>query len=189
MARVELAIANEGPSVQEAVEDNRRRSRALAEALAAIVGHGRVETGPVSVRRPYAGRTTEEARSSVRAEVGDISLLVRVLDLARAHATDASQTDVVFTRRDPRALRAQAIAEATRRAREDAETAARSLGVAIARAPVLDLKVSEGRLTVRVTGEALRASSDARVPLDVRAREHAVSVTAQVTLSVAITDS
>lgn len=141
-ARVAVSVVTRGATAKAAVEENARTSKAVLEKLrAAVKPPGEVKTGGYDLQPQYDYRRGDgEAQAPVlvgyvltnrlSVETADLDGLGALLDAAVA--SGAGQVDSVgFYLDDDEAVRAQALLEAGRRARTEAETVARGLGVTL----------------------------------------------------------
>lgn len=140
-ARIFLAVETEGPTAREAGEANADRMTSVADAVraagASIEGL-RVETsgyslnpvyGPVAERRPreIAGYV---ARNTLRVTLDAVDGVGGLIDAALAAGSNRV-AGLQFEVRDPEPYRSEALRQAIRTARSEAEVMAESLGMSL----------------------------------------------------------
>jgi uncharacterized protein YggE len=134
---VVLGVQNRGRAAQEALDANNRLATATIEALrAAGVAETDLRTSQLSVfptQDPTTGRITGyEVNNLVTATLRDIGRAGSVIDAAGAAAGDAIRVQQLeFSVADDSAPRAQARADAVRKAQEQARQLADAAGVAL----------------------------------------------------------
>lgn len=138
-ATADFAVETAAGNAQEAAAAN---AQAMDRVIAALVRAGvpreRIETRDYNVFPDYDPRPVEQGgeprirgyrvMNTVSATTYDISKVGGLIDAALAAGANRVH-GVRFSLRDPQRFRAQAIAEATRRARADAEALASAMGV------------------------------------------------------------
>jgi uncharacterized protein len=190
-AQISIGVVTQAPTAQAASAQNATQTSAVLDALKRALGaSGEIKTSGYSISPQYQyanGRppkiTGYQASNSVLTSVNDLSLTGKVIDAANeAGANDI--TGISFSLRDDNAIRAEALAEAARKARSAAEAIAKALDVRIT--AVLDADTTEAPV-VRPMNKAFAMAGtmpEARAPtpiepgdLDVRA---SVTVTFEV---------
>jgi uncharacterized protein len=147
-AMVDFAVETLAPSAQQAAAENARRMEAVIAALVrAGVPRARIETRDYSVFPDYEHRDGAEPRirgyrvsNTVQATLHEVGRVGATIDAALAAGANRVH-GVRFGVRNPEALRQQAIADALRRARADADAMAAALGVRLG--PVQDAATAE----------------------------------------------
>lgn len=139
--RVSVSVVSRAPTAREASEANARASKAVLERLrAAVKAPGQVSTSGYELGAEYdynqapgsrgprlVGYASTNRFSVVTADLEGIGALIDA-----AVASGATQVDSIsFFLDDEEKVRQQALLEAGRKARDEAETVARSLGVAL----------------------------------------------------------
>jgi uncharacterized protein YggE len=138
-ATADFAVETAASNAQEAAAAN---AQAMDRVIAALVRAGvpreRIETRDYNVFPDYDQRPMEQGgeprirgyrvMNTVSATTHDIARVGALIDAALGAGANRVH-GVRFSLRDPQRFRAQAIAEATRRARADAEALASAMGV------------------------------------------------------------
>ena len=138
-ATADFAVENIASNAQEAAAAN---AQAMERVIAALVRAGvpreRIETRDYNVFPDYDQRPVEQGgeprirgyrvMNTVSATTNDINRVGALIDAALAAGANRVH-GVRFSLRDPQRFRAQAIVEATRRARADAEALAGAMGL------------------------------------------------------------
>lgn len=137
-ATADFAVETAAGNAQEAAAAN---AQAMERVIAALVRAGvpreRIETRDYNVFPDYDPRPMEQGEPRIRgyrvmntvsATTYDIARVGTLIDAALAAGANRVH-GVRFSLRDPQRFRAQAIAEATRRARADAEALAGAMGL------------------------------------------------------------
>lgn len=137
-ATADFGVETAASSAQEAAADNARQmERVIAALVRAGVPRDRIETRGYNVYPDYEPHPENRGEPRIRGyrvmntvsattyEVAGVGALIDAALAAGANRVHG----VRFSLRDPQRLRAQAIAEATRRARADAEALAGAMGL------------------------------------------------------------
>ncbi len=154
-ARIDLGVITQAPTAQAAGSQNTARVAAVVRELRGVAGpNTEIRTAGYSLqpdyRNPKPGGVAEisgyTARNTVEVTTTDLSIVGRFIDAAmQAGANNIQRLE--FTLKDQQAAHAQALREATMKARTDAETIANALGVKIVR--VLSAEESGGEPPIR----------------------------------------
>lgn len=140
-AIADFAVETQAATAQEAAAQNAQRmERVIAALVRAGVPRDRIETRDYNVFPDYDPRPVEtggeprirgyRVMNTVSATLHDVARVGTVIDAALQAGANRVH-GVRFGLRDPQRFRAQAIADAVRRARADAEAMAQALGVAL----------------------------------------------------------
>ncbi|HEX6369281.1 MAG TPA: SIMPL domain-containing protein [Longimicrobium sp.] len=138
-ATADFAVETTASNAQEAAAANAQQmDRVIAALVRAGVPRERIETRDYNVFPDYDQRPMEQGgeprirgyrvMNTVSATTADITRVGGIIDAALAAGANRVH-GVRFSLRDPQRFRAQAIAEATRRARADAEALAGAMGL------------------------------------------------------------
>lgn len=187
---LQIAVVTEHRSSQQAVDENSRRSNAALEALRRELGkEAEIETLGFSLNPQYdRARTSGDrpvlrgyrARNVVQVRTSQLEKIGRAIDAAAEAGSNEIQS-LQFGVRDPLPLRMQALADATRNAREKAAAIASALDVEVAGV----VSVEEGNLDIhRPMMPRQRLMMEKATPIE--AGE--VDVTARITLTLALAD-
>ena len=141
LARIDFGVTTQGPTAQAAGAQNAKQFEAVLAALRKALGpSAEVKTVNYSLQPEYkypkeggkpqiVGYT---ATNIVQATTTDLDRVGPLIDAAtQAGATNVQQLQ--FTLKDEQAVRAQALAEAARKARGNAEAIAQALGLKVVR--------------------------------------------------------
>lgn len=195
-AWVDLGVETEAVTAREAAAENARRMEAIIAALVrAGVPRGDIETSGYNVFPDYAppepGREAETPRirgyrvaNTVTARTDDVQRVGAILDAALA-AGGNRVNGIRFGLRDAAAARAEALRDALRRGRADAEVLAQGLNVQLG--PVLEAGTTfagGGPRPVEMVMEASAARAQFDVPTPVLAGEQLVTATVLVVYAI-----
>lgn len=161
-ATADFAVETSAANAQEAAAENAQRmERVIAALVRAGVPRERIETRDYNVFPDYDQRPMEQGgeprlrgyrvMNTVSATTYEVGRVGSLIDAALAAGANRVH-GVRFGLRDPSRFRQQAIAEATRRARADAEALAAALGVRlgmIREAATMDVNVGVPMLMAR----------------------------------------
>ncbi len=176
-AILSISVVTQSRRALEAQTDNANKSDAVIRALKAAAGAGaEIKTGGYNLQpqRVYKENqpptiTGYEARNSVTVTLADLTKVGSVIDAA-AQAGANNVDGIAFTLRKDRAVRMQALTEATREAVAKAQAIAQALGARVVRV----LEVQEGGGIVRPLYEAeagrvtmMRSAQSAPTPIEV----------------------
>jgi uncharacterized protein YggE len=192
--RISFAVETEAQSAQDAVQENAQRMSAVMAALRNTGVEGlEIETFGYNLfpdyRYPQRGDApTREiagyrAQNNIRVTIPEVEAAGELLDAATAAGANRVQS-LQFEASDLRAARLEALAEAVRTAREEAETIAGAMGVELG--PALTVQGGASSPSPRVFAAAL-AEDAARARTPVEAAGQIVSAT--VTITYRISDS
>ena len=187
---LQIAVVTENRLSQRAVDENSRRSNAVLEAIRSELGEeAELETLGFSLNPQYGRNTSSgdppvlrgyRARNVVQVRTSQLEKIGGAIDAAAGAGSNEIQS-LQFGVRDPLPLRMQALADATRNAREKAAAIASALDVEVAGV----VSVEEGNLDIhRPMMPRQRLTMEKATPIE--AGE--VDVTARVTLTLALTD-
>ncbi|HEU0013343.1 MAG TPA: SIMPL domain-containing protein [Longimicrobium sp.] len=140
LATADFGVETTGTTARAAAEENARRmERVIAALVAAGVERTRIETRDYMVFPDYEERPGMPGEPRIRgyrvtntvsATVTDVSRVGALIDAALAGGANRAH-GVRFSLRDAQRFRAQALQDAVRRARADAEALASALGVTL----------------------------------------------------------
>jgi uncharacterized protein YggE len=133
---ISVGTVTQAQTAQQAAEQNAAQLTAVIAALRQLLGQGAdIRTAGFSLSPNYRSQTGGPpvivgytASNSIQATVTDLSLAGRVIDTA-AGAGANSINGLRFTLKNSDSLRAEALRQATRKARGHAEAIAQGLGV------------------------------------------------------------
>ena len=138
-AEIQVGVQSDSPTAQGAAQANARQTTAVIEALKSAVGKaGELKTTGYSIAPQYQYGTNNmppkltgyRASNTVLVELDDIGSVGAVIDRAvKAGSNDVN--GISFSLRDEQPTREQAIAQATVKARANAEAIAKALGVQV----------------------------------------------------------
>jgi uncharacterized protein YggE len=137
-ARLSVGVITNAATAEEAMQRNATQTATVLDALKKIVAsNGEIKTFNYSVSPQYKfeqGHSPEitgyQASNTVEVTLNDLNLVGKVIDGA-GHAGSNSINSISFTLKNDQAVRAKAIAEATRQARANAEAIAQALNVKV----------------------------------------------------------
>jgi len=183
-----LAIVTEDRRSERASERNAASTQAVLEALRRTAGEqAQIRTTGYALNPlfDYDQKTSTrrlrgyQVRNAVVLRSGDLAGIGRAIDAAAD--AGANQIDSLeFGVRDDFSLRMQALAQATRRAREKAEAIAAALGREVGRV----VQVDEGGVSVpMVRMQAARFDEAASTPVEVGSVDVSASVSLQLELA------
>ncbi|MEE3329921.1 MAG: SIMPL domain-containing protein [Myxococcota bacterium] len=187
---LQIAVVTEHKSSQQAVDENSRRSNAALEAIRSELGEeAEIETLGFSLNPQYGRNTSSgdppvlrgyRARNVVQVRTSQLEKIGGAIDAAAGAGSNEIQS-LQFGIRDPLPLRMQALADATRNAREKAAAIASALDVEVAGV----VSVEEGNVGIhRPMMQRQSLMMEKATPIE--AGE--VDVTARVTLTLALAD-
>ncbi len=190
-AQIDIGVVTQASTAQTAASENAQSLDAvLAELRRALTSGADIRTSGYSLnpnyRYPKDGGTPTitgyTASNTIQLKINDLSLVGKAIDTATGSGANKIQR-LAFTLKDERAAQAEALKEASVKAREKAEAVAAALRVKIGRI----LFVEEGGIAVRPRvlqeSAAMRAGALA-APTPVEAGN--IDVHATVTLTVEI---
>ncbi|HEU4884612.1 MAG TPA: SIMPL domain-containing protein [Longimicrobium sp.] len=194
-ATADFAVETAASNAQEAAAAN---AQAMDRVIAALVRAGvpreRIETRDYNVFPDYDQRPVEQGgeprirgyrvMNTVSATTYDISKVGGLIDAALAAGANRVH-GVRFSLREPQRFRAQAIAEATRRARADAEALAGAMGVqlgAVREASTVEVGYSGPVMMAR---EGMVADMAQSAPTPINPGEQTVRATVMIVYSFA----
>lgn len=189
-AEITIAVSSHAATAQAASAQNATDSDNVIKAIKQALGSGGfVKTSGYSLAPQYdysnghAPRLTGyQATNSVMVTVDDLPLLGKVIDSATA--TGANNVNgISFTLRDSSAARQQALTEAAKRARANAEALANALGVHVV--GLLEAQPSEmPTVQPRPMAMAAMGMSEKRVSTPIEAGDLEIRSSVTVTLEV-----
>jgi uncharacterized protein YggE len=153
-ARIDVGVVTQAANAQAAGSQNAAHADAVLKELRRVAGpNAQIRTTGYALdpnyRTPRPGGTPEisgyTARNTVEVTTSDLSSAGGLIDAAMQAGANSIQR-LEFTLKDRQAARAQALREATARARADAEAIANALGLKIVR--VLSVK-ADGEAPIR----------------------------------------
>jgi uncharacterized protein YggE len=135
-AQIQVAVSTQAATAEDAVSNNATKTQAVLNTLKTLIGsHGTIQTTNYSVSPQYKyeqGRAPEitgyEAHHTVQITLDDITLVGKVIDAATKSGANGINR-IEFTVKDDSALRAEAIAQASLAARNNAQAIAKALGL------------------------------------------------------------
>ncbi len=135
-AEITIGVSSQAPTAQAASAQNAEESTKMVAAIKQALGSGgTIKTSGYSLSPRYeypqnhAPRLTGyEAANTVNVMVDELALLGKVIDAA-TQAGANNINGVAFTLKDDSAVREQALSEAAKRARANAEALARALNL------------------------------------------------------------
>jgi uncharacterized protein YggE len=184
--RIDVAVETEGTSANEATSENARRMDAVIRALRATGVDGlEMETFGYSLRPQYEvtreiGDTRRivgyRAENNIRVTFSDLGAAGQILD--EAVGAGANQVArLQFVASDTRAGRLQALEEAVRNAREQAEVIAAAMGVSLG----MVVEVQGGSSAPGPVGQRMMALESADVATPIEAGDQWVSASVSIT--------
>jgi uncharacterized protein YggE len=174
VARISLIVETEGPTAGEATGENARRMDAVIRAIRGLGIDGLdVETFGFTLRPEYevsrdgSGTRTisgYRVQNNVRVRLPDVDATGRVLDEAVSAGANRV-ANLQFEASDTRAARLEALGQAVRNAREQAEAIASAMGVSLG--PALEVQGGANAPSpFSPGGMMLRASAEATTPVE-----------------------
>ena len=188
-ARISIGVTTQAPTAQEAVAQNAVRTTAVLNQLKSTLGgKGEIKTSNYSVspqfRYPKEGGnptiTGYAANNTVEVVVNDLSLVGKLIDEGTRSGAN-SINNIAFTLRDDTTVLAQAIGQATRKARANAEAIAAALGVQVV--GVAEAETVDFSAPIRPMHD-MAVMAKAAVPTPVEAGD--LDVTARVTVALEV---
>ncbi len=178
-ATADFAVETTAGNAQEAAAANAQQmERVIAALVRAGVPRERIETRDYNVFPDYDQRPVEQGGeprirgyrvlNTVSATTQDINRVGGLIDAALAAGANRVN-GVRFSLRDPQRFRAQAIQEATRRARADAEALAGAMGVqlgAVREASTVEVGYSGPVMMMAREGMADAVAQNAPTPIN-----------------------
>lgn len=185
--RIDIGVSTDARAAAEAASANARQSTSVVEKCKSIVGSaGSVRTVGYSLNPRYLNRPNlppivegYTAVNTVQLTLDDISLIGKVIDGVTAAGSNQINS-IVFLLKDDSAARAEALAQAARKARASAESIARALGLRVVSVLSAEADFSQAP---RPMMAAYAASARAVTPIESGTIEVQASVT--VTLEAA----
>jgi uncharacterized protein len=167
-AEVDVGVMTEAATAEKAAEDNARRQSAVIEAIRKALGpKAEVRTLAYSVSPRYQYPRDGEpvlagyqASNTVRVRTDDLGRVGEVLDAATKAGANQIH-GVRFSLQDESALRAEALRDAVKRARDQAEAIAGAMGLRIV--AVRSVEASPAHVPI-VPVRALAARAEAMAP-------------------------
>ncbi len=137
-AQISIGVVTDAPKAEAAAAQNASQTSAVLNAAkGAIAGHGEVKTTGYSISPQYdysAGHaprlTGYQARNTVLVTVDDLELTGKVIDAATGAGANNIE-GISFSLRDDSTVRAQALAEAAKKARANGDAIAQALGLRV----------------------------------------------------------
>jgi hypothetical protein len=189
-AKIDIGVVTQAESAGAASAQNATRVDAVLAALKKTLGQrAEIKTISYSVnpnyRYPREGGaptiTGYTATNTLQVTLNELSLVGKVIDTAVQFGANSIQR-LQFTLKDDSALQAQALTEATGKAKTKAQTIASALGVNIVQILEADETVSSAVARVFGLAEARAAGVAAPTPVE----PGAITIRATVTLAVGI---
>jgi hypothetical protein len=137
-ARIAVGVTTEAATADDAVTRNATKTTAVLSALKNLIGSkGEIKTSNYSLEPQYKyaqgqapAITGYNANQTVEVTLNDVSLVGKVIDSAsKAGANNIHRIE--FSLKNDEAVRAEALARAATKARANAETIAKALGVTV----------------------------------------------------------
>lgn len=190
-AEISIGVVTQAPAAQAAAAQNAQKQDAVIAELRKLLGAGAdIKTISYSLSPNYryakeGGQPTitgYTATNVVQVKTPDLSQVGKVIDLATGSGANTIQS-LRFTLKDESGARAQALREASTKARSKAEAIASALGLKIQRV----LRVEEGGLSPRLDMEYagnLQAMRSQAVTTPIESGS--IDVRASVTLTVEV---
>jgi len=187
--QIDIGVTTRAPTSQEASAHNARDVDTVLAAVRKATPAAELKTISYSLNpnyqyHPNGGEPTIDgyiAANVVQVQLDDLGKIGAAIDAATQAGANQVQ-GIQFTLRDQDAVRAEALREAARRARAEAEVLAEALGLKVVR--VLTVEENSPRvMPVRMFSRAVAANA-AATPTPVEAGT--LDVTADVTLSVEV---
>jgi uncharacterized protein YggE len=188
--RIDVGVVTQAQTAQAAAAENAKQlSQALAE-LKKVAGAGaQIQTSSYSVnpnyRYPKDGGsptiTGYTATNIVQVTSPDIANASKIIDTATRTGANTIH-GVQFTLKDEQTVRSQALGEAVRQARANAEAMASALGLKIASVLNIEDSASPPFQPVREMMQARAAAADVSTPVE----PGEIRVTANVTVTAAL---
>jgi uncharacterized protein len=189
-AQISIGVVTQAPTAQAASAQNATQTSAVLAALKrSLSTNGEISTNGYSISPQYQydnGKppkiTGYQANNTVLVTVNDLSLTGKVIDAANeAGANDI--TGISFSLRDDNAIRSQALAEASLKARSAAEAIAKALNVHIT--AVLEADTTEAPIVRPMNkGFAMMAAAAPRAPTPIEPGDIDVRASVTVTFEV-----
>jgi uncharacterized protein YggE len=189
-AEVSIGVMTHSQTAQRASEQNAAETTRVLDSLKKLVAaSGDIKTAAYSLTPEYKyepGKSPEltgfQSSNTVLVTINDLSRLGKLIDTATTGGAN-NINGIAFTVHDDTELRAQALAEATRRARLNAEAIANALGLSVTR--VLQAEPTEMppiRPLAEFRSAAMTATKNVSTPVEPGNIEFRAAVT--VTLEV-----
>jgi len=180
-AEINIGVVTQSSTAQAAATQNAQKQDAVIGELKKMLGAGAdIKTISYSLNPDFkypreGGQPTISgytASNVVQVKTSDLTQVGRIIDLATASGANTIQS-LRFTLKDETATRAQALREASRKARSKAEAIASALGLKLVRILHLDEGSQMAPIPIngRVFGESVAVASTPVEPgtIDVRA--------------------
>ncbi len=185
--QIDIGVLTQARTAAEAAAANATQSTAVLEKCKAIVGSaGRLRTLGYSLNPRYVSRNNAgpvldgyTASNIVQLTLDDISITGRVIDAAAAAGSNEINS-IAFLLKDDQAIRAEALAQAARKAQLSGESIARALGLKVV--SILSAEADAGQMARPMMAMQMGAAR-ASTPVEAGTIEVRASVT--VTLEVA----
>ncbi len=137
-AEISIAVVTQAPVAQTASEQNAAESSRVLEAVKRQVGsNGQVRTTGYSINPEYAyseGHTPKvtayTATNTILATITELSLAGKIIDAASGAGANRIN-GISFSVKNDESVRAEALTEATKKARSNAEAIARALNLRV----------------------------------------------------------
>jgi uncharacterized protein YggE len=171
--RIDIGVVTQAPTAEAAGSQNAARADAVLRELRRAAGpNAEIRTSGYALepnyRAPRPGGAPEisgyTARNTVEVITGDLAVAGKLIDAAMQAGANSIQR-LEFTLKDRRAARAQALREATLKARAGAETIAAALGVKILRVLAVEEGTPEPPIRPMAVGMA-RMEAAAPTPIE-----------------------
>lgn len=188
---VVLSVVTEMKSVDDAVRDNNKRSKDVADALRRLdLGENAVSTSGFRVTPQYQydqrtgkqlGITGYQVSNTVQVKTGKIDLAGKIVQ-AGVEAGANEVISLVFGLRNPDVIRKIAIKDAVQTAREEADAAADAANLRIAGIRTLSIQPDFNRPMYRMAASRMEMAADAGGVGETPTNPGLIEVTAQVTV-------
>ncbi len=183
-AEISIGVINESPTAQAAAAENAAQTAQVLDALKKTLGSaGELKTVGYAISAQYQytnGQpqklTGYQTSNTILVVVTDLSLLGKVIDAASNSGAN-NINSINFDLKDDRAIRLQALAEATEKARSSAEAIAKALNLKVVRVLQAETGEAPGFTPVRqfVTNQLM--APGARTPIEAGNLEIRATVT------------
>ena len=188
--RIDVGVLTQAPNAEAAASRNAAQTATVLSHLKSVVGSaGSLRTTNYSLNpelryAPNGGSPTVtgySANNTVQLTLDDLALTGKALDAAIAAGSNTIN-GIQFLLKDDSSIRAEALRQATVKAKSNAETVAGAMGLHIVRLVTAE---AEGMAPPRVFESMAMAQSAARVPTSVESGSIDVHATVTITVEVA----
>ncbi len=187
-AQISVGVVTQAATAEAAsLQNANQTSEVLKELKQALGGGGEIKTSGYSIGADYQYSTGKppkiagyHANNSVLVIVNDLSLVGKIIDAATQSGAN-NVNGISFSLRDDEGVRAQALAEAAKKARANAEAIARGLDLRVVRvlqaettevSPVRPLvfnaQMGKGQVTTPIESGTLDVHANVTVTLEVQ---------------------